>query len=118
MYEVTLTLPHKIQTHAFYGMDDQARQKLLLEWRTELHTALQKQKVQPDSYQKYKVTLDYYFKGTVFPTCECLGMTDLLISSLVECKILKKDSPTYISDVTVIPNKSTRKKSYVTIELN
>ena len=118
MQEFTMQLPSKIATTFFYGLHYTERDKLLLEWQIELQKAIKKYKVEHIPNKTNNITFDFYTTGGALSVTDCAGMIYLLIQGMVRLKLLNKDTITNVAQITVIPNKSKRKYSYVVVELD
>lgn len=118
MQEFTFTLPEKIHTHTFYDMDYVKRNELVTQWLQELHKSLVSAGITHTPNHCSNITFDFYFTGQILSVVECTGMVDIILQVLVESKVLTKGTYNHIGQVTIIPNKSTRRASYCVVELD
>lgn len=118
MQEVTVILPEKLSTNKIYRMHFTEKNSFQQAVNIAVKEAVQKQKIKP--IKEYPVICVYvfYITGKYLDILNLGGMAKAVEDGLRYAKIFKDDSKKYIEQVTLLEERSDKKYSYVTVEIN
>ena len=116
MFEVRL--PAKVTTNVYYRTHYRARTPLHDSFYKAVWDAIQEYKVKPVKDYPINVTYAFYLRGNAVDWVNLSAMTKIIEDALVTEGILTDDSPKYIAQGMMIPNKSKRKYDYCIVELS
>ena len=116
MFEVRI--PKKVTTNDWYKTFYKAKTKVQNEFRQAVWDAKQEYKLKPIKEYPINVTYAFYLTGKQLDWVNLSAMTKIIEDALVAEGILTDDSPKYIAQGMMIPNKSKRKYDYCIVELS